>query len=87
MNDQIGGRPLEPLTMTELKTLERTATRYSELMREREYLVGLMCLAVREGDRNLKATTKRRLEDKEIECNECYAALRGAGQEMLREAA
>lgn len=87
MNDLIASKPLDPLTMTEHEMLRRAATRYSELVRERDYLVGLMFLAVRTGDTNLKATTKKRLADAEIECNKCYAALRGGGQETLREAA
>ena len=87
MNDLNECRPLTPLTMTELEMLRRAATRYSELVRERDYLVGLMFLAVRTGDTNLKAATKKRLADAEIECNRCYAALRGGGQETLGEAA
>lgn len=86
MNDLIECRPLEPLSMNELETLRRTATRYSELMRERDYLVGLMFLAVRTGDTELKATTRQRLAEAEVECNKCYAALRG-GREPLSMAA
>jgi len=72
--------------MTELERLRRTAARYSELVRERDYLVGLMFLAVKKGDTDLKETMKKRLADAEIECDKCYSALRG-GQETLSEAA
>ncbi|HEV2576728.1 MAG TPA: hypothetical protein VGU25_05915 [Acidobacteriaceae bacterium] len=87
MNGLIECGTFAPLTMTDHEMLRRAAMRYSELVRERDYLLGLMFLAVRTGDTNLKATTKKRLADAEIECNKCYAALRGGGQETLSEAA
>lgn len=86
MNDLIASRTLGPLTITELSTLERTAARYSQLVRERDDLVGLMFLAVRTRDTDLKATARKRLADVEIECDKCYSALRG-GQTMMSEAA
>jgi hypothetical protein len=86
MNELIECKPLGPLTMTEHEMRRRTARRYAELVRERDYLVGLMFLAVRTGDTNLKATTEKRLAEAETECDTCYAALRG-GQETLSEAA
>ena len=87
MTDLIAGKPMDPLMVTELELLQRRATRYSELVKQRDYLVGLMCLAVRTGDTTLKATTKQRLADTEAECNECYAALLGGTRETLQEAA
>lgn len=84
VNDEIAYRPLECLTMLELGKLQRMATRYSETVREHAYLVGLMNLAVRTGDTNLLATTKRRLAETELECNECSSALEVMRQELLR---
>ncbi len=83
MNDAIAYRPLECLTMLELGKLQRLATRYSEMVREHAYLVGLMNLALRTGDTNLLATTKKRLAQTELECNECSSALRLMRQELL----
>lgn len=82
MNDAIAYRPLECLTMIELEMLQRMATRYSEVVREHAYLVGLMNLAVRTGDTNLLATAKRRLVQTEIEYKECTAALEAMKQEL-----
>ncbi len=76
-----------PLTMTELSTLQRTAARYSELVQERDYLVGLMFLAVRTRDTDLKATARKRLAEVEVECDKCYSALRGGGPSIMSEAA
>lgn len=87
MNDLIAYRTLDPLTMTELSTLERTAARHWQLVRERDHLVGLMFLAVRTGNTELKATTRKRLADVEAECNKCYATLRGGGRQAMSEAA
>jgi hypothetical protein len=83
MNDEVAYRPLECLTMLELGKLQRMATRYSEMVREHAYLVGLMNLALRTGDSNLLATTKKRLAETERECNECSSALRILQQELL----
>lgn len=83
MNDAIAYRPLECLTMLELGMLQRMATRYSEIVREHAYLVGLMNLALRTGDTNLLATAKKRLAETERECNECSSALRDARRELL----
>lgn len=69
--------------MTELRMLERMAARYSEVERQRIYLVGLMNLAVRAGDAKLLATAKERLREAERECNECSSALRDLRREML----
>jgi hypothetical protein len=69
--------------MLELGKLQRMATRYSEMMREHAYLVGLMNLAVRTGDINLLARAKRRLAETELECNECSSALQVMRQELL----
>ncbi|HEY1576324.1 MAG TPA: hypothetical protein VGF82_04545 [Terracidiphilus sp.] len=83
MDDEIAYRPLESLTMSELGKLQRMATRYSEMVREHAYLVGLMNLAMRTGETNLLATTKKRLAETELECNECSLALRLMRKEML----
>ena len=58
VDDEIAYRPLECLTMLELGKLQRMATRYSEMVRDHAYLVGLMNLALRTGDINLLATAK-----------------------------
>ena len=87
MYEEIAYRPLESLTMLELGMLQRLATRYSEMVREHAYLVGLVNLAMRTGDTDLLATAKRRLAEAEIECNECYSALRALRQELLNSAA
>ena len=73
--------------MLEIGKLQRMATRYSEMVREHAYLVGLMSLAAREGDSNLRARTKKRLAETELECNECLQALRDLQPEMLRTSA
>jgi hypothetical protein len=83
MNDWIAYRPLECLTMLELGMLQRTATRYSEIVREHAYLVGLMNLAVRTGDANLLARAKKRLAETELEFKECTSALGTLTQELL----
>jgi hypothetical protein len=83
LNDEIAYRPLERLTMLELGTLQRMATRYSEMVREHAYLVGLMNLALRTGDINLLTATKKRIAQTELECNECSAAMRAMRQELL----
>jgi hypothetical protein len=67
--------------------LQRTATRYSEIVREHAYLVGLMNLAVRTEDANLLARTKKRLAQTEVEYKECSSALGFLGQELLGAAA
>ncbi len=87
MNDEMVCRPLECLTMTELGMLQRMATRYSEIMREHAYLLGLMDLARRTGDRKLLATTKDRIAETELECIQCSTAMRALGREMLSGAA
>ena len=87
MNDEIAYRPLECLTMLELEMLQRTARRYSEIVREHEYLVGLMNLAVRTGDTNLLARTKKRLAQTEAECKDCSSALMILNRELLGEKA
>ena len=69
--------------MLELGKLQRMATRYSEMVREHAYLVGLMNLAARTGDTNLLATAKRRLAQTELECKECSSALEVMRQELL----
>jgi hypothetical protein len=61
--------------MLELGMMQRMATRYSEMMRERAYLVGLMNLADRTGDTNLLATTRKRLAKAELECSDCASTL------------
>ena len=87
VNDEIAYRPLECLTMSELEKLQRMATRYSEMVREHAYLVGLMNLAAREGDSNLRARTKKRLAETELECNECLSALDVMRHELLSASA
>lgn len=87
MNDEIAYKPLECLTRTELGTLQRMATRYSEIVREHEYLVGLMNLALRTGDANLLATTRERLAETALECSQCSSAMRILGRELLSAAA
>jgi len=83
MNDEIAYRPLECLTMLELEMVQRTATRYSEIVREHAYLVGLVNLAVRTGDTNLLARTKKRLAQTEAEYKECSSALMILRRELL----
>lgn len=63
------------------------ATRYSEMVREHAYLVGLMSLAAREGDSNLQARTKKRLAETELERDECLLALQILQGELLSAAA
>lgn len=87
MKDEIAYRPLECLTMTELGTLQRMAARYSEIVREHAYLVGLMNLAARTGDTKLLATAKERLAEAELECSQCSSAMRVLGRELLCAAA
>lgn len=82
MYDEIAFRPLECLTMLELGMLQRTAARYAEIVREHAYLVGLMNLAVRTGDANLLARTKKRLAQTETEHKECSSALALLKQEL-----
>jgi hypothetical protein len=62
------------------------ATRYSEIVREHAYLIGLMNLAVRTGDANLLTQTEKRLVETELECNECSSTLRSMRQELLSPA-
>jgi hypothetical protein len=73
--------------MLEIGKLQRMATRYSEMVREHAYLVGLMSLAAREGDSNLQARTKKRLAETELECNECLLALQILQGELFSAAA
>jgi hypothetical protein len=87
MNNEFACRPLECLTMTELGMLQRLATRYSEIVREHGYLVGLMNLALRTGDVKLLATAKERLAESELESSQCCSAMRALGREMLAGAA
>lgn len=83
MYDEIAYRPLECLTMLELEMLQRTATRYSEIVREHAYLVGLLNLAVRTGDANLLTRTKKRLAQTEAEHKECSSELMLLKRELL----
>ena len=69
--------------MLEPGKLQRMATRYAEMVREHDYLAGLMNLAAREGDSNLLARAKKRLADTELECNECLLALQILQRELL----
>ena len=69
--------------MTELGMLQRMATRYSEIVREHAYLVGLVSLATRTGDMKLLATAKERLAETELECSQCSTAMRALGRELL----
>jgi hypothetical protein len=69
--------------MLELEMLQRTATRYSEIVREHAYLVGLANLAVRNGDTNLLARTKKRLAQTEAEAKECSSTLVILKRELL----
>jgi len=87
MNYESSCRPLEYLTSTELGTLQRMATRYSEIMREHAYLVGLVNLALRTGDTKLLATARERLAETELECSQCSSAMRMLGRELLSAAA
>jgi hypothetical protein len=87
MNDEMVYRPLECLTSSELGMLQRMATRYSEIARERAYLVGLMNLAVRTEDAKLLATARERLAEAEFECSQCSSAMRVLGRELLSAAA
>jgi hypothetical protein len=83
MKDEIAYGPLECLTMKELAMLQRMATRYSEIVREHAYLVGLMNLAMRTGDKKLLATTKGRLAETEFESSQCSTAMRVLGRELM----
>jgi len=83
MHAKTAYRPLECLTMLELELLQRTATRYSEIVREHAYLVGLMNLAMRTGDANLLARTKNRIAQTEVEYKECSTELGILRQELL----
>jgi len=77
MNYKIADVPLESLTTEEIAMLRRMAARYAEIMREHTYLVGLTSLAMRAGDMNLLASTKRRLAETEKQRSECFAGLQG----------
>ncbi|HXS11505.1 MAG TPA: hypothetical protein VN734_02275 [Acidobacteriaceae bacterium] len=82
MNYKIADIPLDSLTTTEIGMLERMAARYSEIMQEHAYLVGLMSLAMRTGDTNLLATAKKRLAETEKQRNECFSGLETGRQEL-----
>lgn len=87
MNYKIADIPLDSLTTTEIGMLERMAARYSEIMQEHAYLVGLMSLAMRTGDTNLLATAKKRLAETEKQRNECFSGLETGRQELSSTAA
>lgn len=87
MNSEIACRPLECLTSTELGMLQRMATRYSEIVREHTYLVGLMNLAERTEDAKLLATTRERLAETALECSQCSSAMRILRRGLLSAAA
>ena len=82
MNYKIADIPIESLTTAEIGMLRRMAARYYEIMREHTYLVGLMNLAVRAGDTNLLATTKKRLAETEKQRNECFSGLENSREEV-----
>lgn len=82
MNYKIADIPIESLTTTEIGMLRRMAARYSELMKEHAYLVGLMSLATRTGDMNLLATTKKRLAEMEKQRDECFSGLESRREEV-----
>lgn len=82
MNDKAAQRPLEHLSITELKILDRFANRYARSVSEHASLVGVVNLAIRTRNWMLFASAKEQIEQAARRCNESYCALQVVREEL-----